>query len=534
MALLASDAVWFDEDEFDSFMETVDHLKIEDGHELSGEPITLLPWQAWVYGSLLSWKKTSNGGRFMKRVAVEVGRGAGKTTASASLLLHLARVGGKSELHVIANTVPQSTIAYTAIGEWARSAFGDSRDPDASDAAEFNVTERKIAHNYTGSTITRRAAKNASLDGLKGSFLVDETSEMTGSWLKKITSALPKQRDAFLLSITTPGGQELGVDSPYYVFTRIHHEALEEEHWEEMGVGSFFFGLDPEDDFEDESVWRKGQPSLDHVIPIESYRAALLDCKASGRESDFVRFQLSTYSTLDSPWLVGDMWDRSLETVDGPGPDDAVVIGLDFSRSFDVTSGCAMWWDGKRLRAVWRHWVIRKLKGDIKRDYQRFLDDWQRRDNVVVCDHSVQYHSIREWLWDMKNTTRLRRVGYDALSGMHTELGKWGSVDEKYNPATMLPMAPVPQTVTTFGPATYLVEGMLRSGIFKPADDPVVNYSVSNVQLEENVNGDRRPSKVRSSGIIDPVVAMCMAAHVLIVEEMTEPGAYNDDAEIAV
>jgi phage terminase large subunit-like protein len=531
MSLLGREDVYFDEAEWDALLETLRSLRVTDGHERGGESLQLLDWQCWVYGSLLCWKRTETGGRMMKRLFVEVGRGAGKTVGSAAILVHLARHINNWECSVLANTVQQSTICYTAIGQFIRDAYGTVDDEDRD--SEWRVTERKILNTRTGAEIVRRAAKTGTLDGLKGSFLIDESSEQTTDWMKKITSALPKQRDAFSLSITTPGGGELGRESPYYVGRQIADEALKEESWG-LGVGSFLFGIDDDDDIEDEDCWIKGQPSLGWTIPVDAYRQQLIENKIQGKESEFERFQLCRFTTSDAPWLVGDLWDGARQTAAGPGPDDAVVVGFDFSRTFDLTSACMAWWDGETLRTQWRHWAIRKPKGQQKRDYQRYLDGWARRDNVVVCDHSVQYDDIYDWLWELKGSCNLVRVGYDALSGMHTTLADWGDLEEKYNPQTMLPMAKVPQTVTTFGPATYLVEGFLRSGTMTHPGDPVVDYAVSNVQLEQNVNGDRRPSKVRSSGIIDPVVALCMAAHCLIEEKMTKPGAYNTDAEIAL
>ena len=62
----------------------------------------------------------------------------------------------------------------------------------------------------------------------------------------------------------------------------------------------------------------------------------------------------------------------------------------------------------------------------------------------------------------------------------------------------------------------------------------MAEYARTNVAMETNVNGDRRPSKARSGGIIDPVVAMCMAGHCLSVEGMQKPGAYQDGLDIAI
>jgi hypothetical protein len=51
--------------------------------------------------------------------------------------------------------------------------------------------------------------------------------------------------------------------------------------------------------------------------------------------------------------------------------------------------------------------------------------------------------------------------------------------------------------------------------------------------LEENVNGDRRVCKKKSTGIVDPIVAGIMVMGILIQEGAERPGAYADGTEIA-
>ena len=96
-----------------------------------------------------------------------------------------------------------------------------------------------------------------------------------------------------------------------------------------------------------------------------------------------------------------------------------------------------------------------------------------------------------------------------------------------------MPMWSMPQTIMVMGPSTYLAESFLRHRNLVISPDPVVEYALANVQLEKNINGDRRPCKLKSMGIIDPVVAMVMLFGVIIREGAERPGAYSDVADIA-
>ena len=344
---------------------------------------------------------------------------------------------------------------------------------------------------------------------------------------------------SFALSVTTPGSLNVpgGRESLYYKRRTAATEALKRENWDKLNVFAALFGIDDDDDIRDPKAWPKAQPSLGHVIPVKAYERILAEYEAQGRLGDFQRFQCCQFSTTDVVWVGGDLWDRAVDRTASDMPADhhtAVYCACDFSKSFDVTSLCFGYWQESKLHLRWHHWVIRQPNENVKRDYQRHLADWEALPNVSVCDHRVQYEQIRAYLRTLKKRTVLKRVGYDALGGMKLNLDDWGSLENRYNPASDLPMDPVPQTVAALGPATYLLESMLRDGTIVVQDDPVVTYSLANVKLEQNVNGDRRPSKMRSGGIIDPVVAMVMVGSVLIKENAAKPGAYSAGGEIAI
>ena len=127
------------------------------------------------------------------------------------------------------------------------------------------------------------------------------------------------------------------------------------------------------------------------------------------------------------------------------------------------------------------------------------------------------------------------RCGYDALGGMKTEVQAWGDIDDNFSPDRGdLPMWSLPQTIVSLGPATYLLESFIRNETVQFNEDAIVEYALPNVQLQQNTNGDRRPSKAHSMGIIDPIVAAVMLMAVLIREGAERPGAYAKLEDVVV
>ena len=534
---LTREDIYFDEKELDRFNDFVAQLEVADGHELTGEKIVMLPWQSFLLGSILCWKFTETDGFRFKQAYCEVARGAGKSTMCGVLLLYIAMFWEGSDNLVLANKMDQARQAYDAANKIANRAFGDWRAEDEDEArhAEYETTIRETRCRVSKARFRPMASKTGTLDGTKAILYVcDETAEAKEDYMQKVVSALPKLRDSFMVSVTTPGSPELGLDSPYYTRRRVAEEALKPENWDELDVFALFYGLDEDDDFRDESTWIKAQPSLNHVIPISNYRRLLKEYTAQDALDNWERYQMCRYSLQGLQWIQLSEWRTANGKVDRPPPGTPIYCSIDFSKAFDITSLCYGWWIDGKFHVKWHHWAIRDphVEG-VKRHYQRFVENWARHDNVTICTHQVQYDLVKQKLEELRTWGEIKRIGYDALGGMKTEVQAWGDIDDRYNPETDLPMWSMPQTIMVMGPSTYLAESYIRHRNLVLDEDLVVEYALANVQLEKNINGDRRPCKLKSMGIIDPVVAFVMLCGVLIREGAERPGAYSDLGNIA-
>ena len=67
------------------------------------------------------------------------------------------------------------------------------------------------------------------------------------------------------------------------------------------------------------------------------------------------------------------------------------------------------------------------------------------------------------------------------------------------------------QTIGNFATPTKEFERLVGLGIIDHYDNPVARWMLSNVVIKEDVNGNRRPDKSKSSEKIDGIVAAIMA-----------------------
>ena len=521
MALREAGDVYFDEEALTSFVELAERFVISDGHTLQGEAIKLMPWQVWALGSMVAWKWQADGGVVHKQNWIEVGRGAGKSAVAALLAIWscLAYPGG--DVSILATKQDQSALILQSVKAFLENTDGHGIDYDCK-AWEVRVNS---------STIRALSAKTHTLDGLRSRlYLLDEGHEYRDDVFAKVISALPKARDAQMLSVSTPGGVDLGQSSVYYR-TRVVAEQSLHDPDKLRSVFAALYGIDEHDNIDDESCWEKGQPGLGHVITLADYQRAWETYQAQNREGDWERYQLCRYSLRTTGWIDGE----TMEQASGPYRIEdfkgkRCYIGLDLSKSFDVSSMCLQFWEHQQCTSFMYHWIPDQNARQAYRAHASLLDQWGQLEHVqLVNTPTIDYDAIRDrLLWACEHFDVPKEcIGIDALGGLKPTLQSW---EQDHG----LPIVGVPQTLTVIGPATFSWESLVRDGRMKLRHDPVLNYAVNNVQLQIGTNGDRRPTKERSTGMIDPCIAQIQATAIAIEQGALEPPAYRTEGDIAI
>jgi phage terminase large subunit-like protein len=100
------------------------------------------------------------------------------------------------------------------------------------------------------------------------------------------------------------------------------------------------FGIEEGDDWEDEAVWRRVNPSIGVTIPFETVKAAYEQAKQNpAEEMHFRQFRLNEWCNADIRWMPMDKWDALGEDIDWEefeGRD--CYCGLDLSSTGDLTA----------------------------------------------------------------------------------------------------------------------------------------------------------------------------------------------------
>ena len=521
-AMLADPDIYLDTDILDAFGDFSEGFLIADGHDTQGQNVRLMPWQVWVLGSVVALKWKADHAPVLKESYCEVARGAGKSAMAAVLAIWWAVQEPGIDVNILAGKLDQAAIILSSV----KSLLGST----SRHGIEYVHTKYEVK--IGKSTIVALAAKVHSLDGLRGKFITDEAHEFRDDVFSKVLSALPKGSKYQMLSVSTPGGPDLGLESIYYATRIVAVEALR-NFTKLRHVGSFLYGIDDTDDVSDSSKWEKGQPSLckEGIITMLNYERAWEAAVASGKQGSFERYQACRYSLRSVGWIEGSVLEavsKKLDIRDYFGK--TAYIGLDLSKSFDLSSMCVQIWENQKCTSFLFHWVPAVGAREGYRAHESLIPMWGMRPFIEIVEtETIDYDKIRDrLLWVCKNFNVPKDgIGVDTLGGLKPTLQRWEQEDK-------LPLVGIPQTAMVLAPAVFATESLLREGHMKVRKDPCFEHCMNNVQMVIGPNGDRRPTKQKSTGCIDPAIAMIMATAVAIEAGALDPPSYRTDADIVI
>lgn len=463
--------------------------------ESTGQRFALNPWQLWALANLWGWRWKATGKRRVRNAILQVARGNGKTTLMAGLCLYDLCSGSGRRAHVIANRVEQAEILLDTAKTMARG-MGDGT---------VAVRQYSIIRAAEDCVLTALPARESSLDGLTPSLWIgDEAAEYKGRFLTKLTSAMAKRREALGVIISTPA------DNP----DNIYGEKL--AHAQEVLKGSaiddatvaMLYGIDEDDQIDDESSWAKANPNTEHGQPahenlVEQFRTNRTT--PMGRV-EFTRYHCCRMTENAGGWLDMELYPKPA----GVSYDDLrgrpAWIGVDLSKSFDLSAVVAAipLEDGRVFLKGWYWWPDANAK-QRELDYRLPVRNWAMQGKLeLVPGRQVDYQVIMAQLKKVAEYLDVQEIAYD----------QWGSkMFAELAVADGLPLRLYSQGISTMGPGCALFMQYWLAGRIVVADDPVFRNACRTAVAIRDSNGNVKVDKRKADQVIDPLVAAIMALH---------------------
>ena len=514
------DDIWFDEEDVDKKIRFVQKMKHSEGKH-AGENFILLDYQQWIYANIFGWKYKENNKRVIKNVLLLMSRKSGKTFLGASLALTVAICDGQNspEIDFIANSSQQASIAFRHCSEQAKSI--DKKEKI------FKRFRHNIYSPVTGARINVLSSDTSKLDGLGASmFLQDEGHEAKSFEVWNILKTSQGAIENPLAVGISTAGFHIGESYPLYnqwsYGTRVLNGIIEDDSW--------FFGLyqiDEEDDWKDESVWIKANPSLGQTVGYDYMRDQIRSAINTPANEVSIRTKnLNQWMQSSNIWISHDYIQSVMSKVDlSELINEEAFGGCDLSVVCDLTahSICIPPNPDRKLNGdkfIFKSWLYIPEEALETSSNKEYYKEWIRRGWAYkTAGNVVDYEHILKDQLEVTKQLYMIDYGYDSYNAT-----SWAISAENAG----LPLSAFSQTLGNFNKPTKFFEMLVRSKKCIIDSNPAVDWCFGNVELMWDHQENCKPTKANGdrNNKIDPVISMLESLGCYLASNRFQPEAW--------
>ena len=481
-------------------MESLKHTK----GEWAGEPFRLLDWQKEITTEVFGTLK-GNGYRQYTTVYIEVPKKNGKSTwgGAVALLLLVDDDEVGAEIYSAAADRNQAGIVFDVAAQMVRQSPALMKRLTIIDSVKRIVFAKANSfYRVLSSDVKTKHGLNPhgvifdELHAQPNRQLFDVLTEFSGD----------ARRQPLHWEMTTAGSDQNSICWEQHEIARQVKEGIITN----PTIYPVLFNLPTEPkkeaDWKSERNWRKVNPSLGHIIDIESVRLA---CQAAidtpAKENSFRRLRLNQWTSTKARWLPLDKWDACGDNI-GETQGRECYAGLDLSSTTDLTALAYIFpSDDGIYDILMRFWIPEDTMVEKERKDKVPYSQWMRQGWVRPTPGNViDYDFIQETLEEDREQFNIREVAFDAWGAtkLSQDLDKAGF--------TMIPFR---QGFVSFSAPTKQLEVLALGQKLRHGGDPVLRWNVDNMVVDIGPGPalNIKPTKAKAVQKIDGVVACIMA-----------------------
>jgi phage terminase large subunit-like protein len=482
--------------------------------EWYGKPFQLLPWQERIVRDLFGIID-ADGYRQFRVAYVEIGKKNGKSELAAAIALYLLFADGEAgaEVYSCAADINQASIVFNTARAMVEQCGG------LASISKLVPSTKRIVFPHTNSFYRVLSSETKSKQGFNVSGLIfdelfaQQTRDLFDTMTKYTGDA---RRQPLYFLITTAGRDKTSI------CYEIHCKAKAVLEGSKIDP-SFYpavFGIEDGDDWNDEAVWRRVNPSIGVTIPEETVRAAYEQARQNpAEEMHFRQFRLNEWCNADVRWLPMDRWDQCGLTVDGERLTveeiEAMMegrecyCGLDLSSTTDLTALVLVFppegEDDKYtvLSFFWLPEEVIDLR--TRRDHVPYAVWKKQRLFHTTEGNIVDYDYIVAFIAKLAGRFKIREIAYDRYGAekIRRDLEELGA-EHAFS------VFPFGQGYISMSPPSKDFYQFVMEGKIRHARHPVLDWNLSNVIVDEDAAGNIKPNKRKSTEKIDGAVALIM------------------------
>jgi phage terminase large subunit-like protein len=490
---------------FIRFAEMLRHYK----GEWAGQHISLQPWQQFSLGSLFAWVHVDTGLRRFRTAYNEVTRKNGKSLMAALVALYVTFFDGEAgaEGYTIAMKREQAKIVWNDCKRLVLSSGLRHR---------ITVLATNLHREARAQKLEPLGADRDSTDGLNPSLIiVDEFhAQKNRGMIDVMETATGARAQPLNFQITTAGDNPFSPCGDQHDYAcKILDGVLEDETF-----FAFIAHADPEDlDGEgwlQEATWRKANPN--YGVSVKPADLQALATKARHMPSAAAAFQqkrLNVWVNASAPWLSMDgwragqgTWAAKRWTLPEALRGRPCWLGIDMSSKIDLTAVAALVPPlaeaGAWSLVVWALTPADTLETRALRDrapYRQWVATEHRRTNP---GNRIDQAVILEIVAEAAGWFDIQQIGIDPWNA--------GNLIKELEAAGYQAVE-IPQTLQQMSAPAKEFEADVLDALVDAGGNPLVHWCASNVVVQRDNKENIYPTKKRSRGRIDPIIAALLA-----------------------
>lgn len=290
------------------------------------------------------------------------------------------------------------------------------------------------------------------------------------------------------------------------------------------------YGAEDDDDWGDEKVWYKANPSLGVTVDIDKLKTAFNSAKENPAEENLFRqLRLNQWVKQNVRWMPMDAWDKCDFAVNAEKLLGRECYGgLDLSSSTDITAFVLVFppTADDKYSILPYFWIPEDtIDLRVRRDHVPY-DTWLGRGQVIATEGNViHYGYIENFIEDLGTKYHIKEIAFD----------RWGAVQMVQNLEGMgFTVVPFGQGFKDMSPPTKeLMKLVLEQKIAHGGNVPL-RWMMDNVYVRTDPAGNIKMDKEKSTERIDGAVATVMALDRAIRNEGSTDSVYNERGIIII
>lgn len=235
-------------------------------------------------------------------------------------------------------------------------------------------------------------------------------------------------------------------------------------------------------------------------------------------EAEYRNYILNQRVEADDPLIPRSVWEANGGK---PGAGRIWYGGLDLSETNDLTA-FVMVSPGTEWPVDPIFWLPKEGLAERSRKDRTPYDLWHKQGFLKTTPgRSVEYEYVADYLAGLFAKKNIKKIAFDRWNMRH--LKPWlvkAGLSESFIEDRFVDFG---QGYKSMGPATRNFESLLLSEKLRHGMHPILTMCAANARPEVDPTGARKPSKKKSTGRIDGIVALIMACSVASEEGHNAP-----------